>query len=109
VKVLLMLLLTLPIVWFVAGTLSPAPEEHAPRPPVILRDPNPSEPPRPSDNEPGEVEDHQRRDADQPRGDRPGVPVVAPPPTWVGHDGPAGNVSGGGERDDDDGAEGGDD
>jgi hypothetical protein len=109
VKVLLMLLLTLPIVWFVAGTLSPAPEEHSPRPPVILRDPNPSERPRPSDNEPGDVEDHHRRDADQPRRDGPGVPVVAPSPTLVGHDGPADTVAGGGERDDDDSADGRDD
>jgi hypothetical protein len=87
VRVLLALALMVPIVWLVADTLSAAPGEHAPRPPVILRDANPSESPRPSTNEPSGVEDGPRRDDDQPRDGRPTVTVVTPSPEGVGHDG----------------------
>src|SRR5918999_6125491 len=72
VKLLVLLAVTLPIVAYVAGTLSAAPQQHAPRSPVILRDAEPSGSPDPTnERRRGDQEGTQPRDDtdDGPRDD----------------------------------------
>lgn len=95
VKPLLLVLVTLPIVGYVAGTLGAAPTEPVPRSPVILRDADPPVPPEPMvprrqepkpPPPPGPDTDHADTDDDDADADDDEARVVKPSPVRVDDD-----------------------
>ncbi len=102
------LLVTLPMLAYVAGRLVASPPDPGPRSPVILDGsmspsptPTPSPPPRPSGNQPGEPGDGRDEEDDEDDEDDEGVRVVNPTPTRVGEDDGAPDSEGDDHTDDD--------
>jgi len=101
VKAAVVLLVTLPMLAYVAGRLVAAPPDLGPRAPVILDDPVPSSSPRTPSSpstptsrpDPDEPDDNDQDD---------GVRVVNPTPTRVGEDDGAADPEGDDHTDDDD-------